>query len=102
MIEEAQRQLEDTIKGLNIKMREEMMALRSKVNKLAIIVKVIMMALEKSLLHGSALKHKGEMKVPKPRPNAREKIAQKIEEFISNMEQDVATSYIEDVTFVSR
>ena len=78
------------------------MVFQSEVNKLATIVKVIIMSLGKSLLKSNALECKWEAKVPKPRPNAGEMNAQKTKEFIGNMEQDVVASCIEDMAFVTK
>ena len=60
------------MKDLSIEVKDSVMTLQSDVNKLVAIVKVIMMALGKSLLEGGASEHKGKEKVPKPKPDVDE------------------------------
>ena len=61
-----------------------------------------MMAIEKILMMGSVSECKWKWKVPKLRLDVGEKNAQKDEECISNMEQDVVAFYVKDVFFFSR
>ena len=75
MIENTQRQLGDAINDLNTEVKDTIAALRSKVNELAATMKVIMMALGKSLEEGGASKQKGKVRVLKPRSYAGEKNA---------------------------
>ena len=63
---------------------------------------MIMMAMGKTLIMGDASKCKVKEKVLEPKPNAGEKNAQKDEECVSNMEQDVVTSYTKDTPFIAR
>ena len=42
----------------------------------------------------------GQVKILEPMPDVGEKNAKKTEEFVTNMEQDVVASYIEDVSFI--
>ena len=56
VIKETKKQLRDTIKTLDTKVKDSTTTFRSEVNKLVTIVKMIMMALGKSPLEGSASK----------------------------------------------
>ena len=82
-------------------MKGDITALRSEVNKLAATVKVIMMALGKGLLEGGSSERKDKEKVLKPKPDAKERNAQKTE-VVGKMEQNVVASYTEEASLVAR
>ena len=58
----------DSIKNLNMEMKDAIMAPQFEVNKLATMMKVIIMVMGKISLEGGSSKHIREAKVPKPRP----------------------------------
>ena len=62
MIKETQKQLGDTMKALSTDVKDFMMALQSEINKLATMVKVIMMAMGKTPIMGGASNCKGKAK----------------------------------------
>ena len=83
-------------------MKDSIATPRFEVNELVAMVKVIMIGLGKSPQEGGTSERKGKEKVLKPRLDAGEKNAQKIEEFVGNKEQEFMALYIEDAAFVAR
>ena len=85
------------MKALSIEVKDSIVALRFEANELVTTMKVIMMAMGKTLIVGCASEYKGKDKVPKPKPNMRDKNAQKDEECVNNM----VASYIKEVAFIA-
>ena len=74
------------MKDLSIEVKNSIANFQASINELAATMKVIMMALGKSPQEGGASKCKGKEKVLEPKPDAGERNAQKVDEFISKME----------------
>ena len=90
------------MKALNIEVKNSIVALQSKVNELITMMKVIMMTVGKTSIVGSALKCKGKEEVLELELDARERNAQKDEEYVGYMESDVVTSCTKDASLVTR
>ena len=68
-------------------MKDVVVALRSEMSELTATVKVMMIALGNSSHEGGPSERRGKVKVPDPRPYAGERDAQKLENFVFDMDQ---------------
>ena len=87
MIEENQRQMGDAVKDLTTEVKDVVATLREEMSELAATVKVMMMALGNRSQEGGASEQRGKAKVPDPIPYAGERDAQKLKNFLFDMEQ---------------
>ena len=86
VIEENQRQLGDAIKDLTTEVKDVVATLQLEMSEMATIVKVMILALGNSSQEGGASERRGKVKVPDPRSYTREWDAQKLENFLFDME----------------
>ncbi len=86
-IETTQKDLGDAMRDLTNDVKDAMAALRAEMGDIATSVKVLMMAVGNSTQEGDASERRGKVKVPEPKPYAGERDAQKLENFLFDMEQ---------------
>ena len=86
MIKDSHRQLGDVLKDFTIKVKDVMVTLQSKMSELDATMMVIMIAIGNISQKDRALEQHGKVKVPDPRLYAREQDAQKLENFLFDME----------------
>ena len=95
MIEDTQRQLGEAVKDLTVEVKDVVAALHAEMSELTATVKVMMIALGNSSHEGGPSERRGKAKVPDPRPYAGERDAQKLENFIFDMDQYFLASGID-------
>ena len=95
VIEDNQRQLKDAIKDLIMEVKDVVTTLQLEISELATMIKIIMMALGNNSHEDGASEQCGKAKVSNSRSNARERDAQKLENFLFDIEKYFLASGID-------
>ena len=75
------------MKDQNNEVNDIVIALYVEISDIASSMEVLMMAIGEQFAKCSTSKQKGKVKIPKPRPYARKRDAQKLENFVIDMNQ---------------